>query len=172
MDKIIDKLRLKELDVAFSLSDNIMDYQDISYMCLTKQLPMYVVVPQDHPLKNCPSLKMEELKDEKFVMIDPTEYKLSHRHILSMCKLAGFEPNVCAYASYVPSLLMMVGYGTGVAIVSEPAKSFKSDDIVFIPIENEDAYIRTMLMWGAFTTNPAVSQFTAMCKDILEPDNT
>jgi DNA-binding transcriptional LysR family regulator len=168
MDKIIDKLRLKELDVAFSLSDNIMDYQDISSMCLTK-LPMYVAVVRDHPLKDRPSLKMEELKDEKFVMVDPTEYKLSHRHILSMCKVAGFEPNVCAYASYVPSLLMMVGYGTGVAIVSEPAKSFKSDDIVFIPIKNEAAYIRTMLMWGTFTTNPAVSQFTAICKDMLEP---
>jgi DNA-binding transcriptional LysR family regulator len=169
MDTIIDKLRLKELDVAFSLSNNILDYQGISYMYL-KKLPMYVVVSNDHPLKDRKSLTIEELRDEKFVMIDPATYSPSHRHIFSMCKIAGFEPNICAHASYVPSLLMMVGYGMGITIVSEPAKFFMFNDIIFIPLDNEAAFIRTLLLWGTFTTNPAVSQFTDICKDILEPE--
>jgi DNA-binding transcriptional LysR family regulator len=169
MDAIIDKLRLKELDVAFSLSNNILDYQGISYMCL-KKLPMYVVVSQDHPFKDRKSLTIEELRDEKFVMVDPTKYASSYRHIFSMCKIAGFEPNICAHASYVPSLLMMVGYGMGITLVSEPAKFFLSDDIVFIPLDNEAAFIRILLLWGTFTTNPAVSQFTDICKDMLEPE--
>jgi DNA-binding transcriptional LysR family regulator len=170
MEKLLDKLRLKEVDIAFGLSNNFLDYQDISSMWLTK-LPMYVAVAWNHPLKDCPSLKIEELKNEKFVIVDPTGYMLFHRHILGMCKMAGFEPNICAYASYVPSLLLMAGYGTGIAIVSEAAKSFASDDIIFIPLENEAAYLRTILMWRTLTTNPAVSQFTALCKDKLEPTN-
>jgi DNA-binding transcriptional LysR family regulator len=169
MEAIIDKIRLKELDVAFSLSDNILDYQGISYMCLNK-LPMYVVVSKDHPFKDRKSLTIEELRDEKFVMIDPATYSPSHRHNISMCKIAGFEPNICAYASYVPSLLMMVGYGMGIAFVSEPAKFFRSDDIIFIPLDNEAAFLRTLLLWGTFTTNPAVSQFTDICTDMLEPE--
>jgi DNA-binding transcriptional LysR family regulator len=171
MGKILDKIRLKELDAAFSLSDNILDYQDISYMCLTR-LPMYVVVPREHPLKDRASLAIKELKDEKFVMLDPIGYAPSHRHILEMCKTAGFEPNVCAYASYVPSSLTMVGYGMGITLVSEPAKSFSSDDIIFIPLDNETAYIRSLLLWRTFTTNPVVSQFTALCKNMLESDNS
>jgi hypothetical protein len=65
---------------------------------------------------------------------------------------------------------MMVGYGMGIAIVSEPAKFFASDEIVFIPLNNEAAFIRILLLWGTFTTNPAVSQFTDICKDMLEPE--
>jgi DNA-binding transcriptional LysR family regulator len=171
MDAVIDKIRLKELDVAFSLSNNILDYQGISYMYL-KKLPMYVVVSQDHPLKDRKSLTIEDLRDEKFVMLDPTKYAPSYRHIISMCKIAGFEPNICAHASYVPSLLMMVGYGMGITLVSEPAKFFSSDDIVFIPLDNEAAFLRTLLLWGTFTTNPAVSQFTGICKDMLEPETS
>jgi DNA-binding transcriptional LysR family regulator len=171
MDKIIDKLRLKELDIAFSLSNNILDNKDISSMCLTK-MPMYVVIPKDNPLKDMHSLTIEELKDENFVMVTPDGYSPGHRHILSMCKIAGFEPNVCAYASYVPSLLMMVGYGLGITIVSEPAKNFAPDNVVFIPLNNEDAYLRILLMWRSNTTNPVVSQFTDICKRVLKLKNS
>jgi DNA-binding transcriptional LysR family regulator len=171
MDAIIDKLRLKDMDVAFSLSNNILDYQGISYMSLKKQ-PMYVVVSQDHPLKNRKSLTIEELRDEMFVMADPARYPPSYHQIFSMCKTAGFEPNICAHASYVPSLLMMVGYGMGITLVSKPALFFSSDDIVFIPLDNEAAFLQTLLLWETSTTNPAVPQFIDICKDMLAPETS
>ena len=106
-------------------------------------------------------------------MLSPEIYSPASRHILNLCKIGGFEPNIVAYCKIVPSLLMLVRCGVGIALLASDARDLTSGDICFVPItinglDRAMVEIRIMLLWKNTNLNPAVPAFLESAKKLLE----
>ncbi|MDR0851443.1 MAG: LysR family transcriptional regulator [Clostridiales Family XIII bacterium] len=167
MSDIFEKLMKEEIDIAFSISQAATDFGDIASLTIST-LPMCVVLPKDHKYANAESLKIVDLKDEQFIAVNPQGYNQGTRHLLAMSKLAGFEPKISGYASFVPSMIMMVGFGMGITVVADPAKVFGSDQVTFVPLDDPGAFLNIMLLWRTNSSNHATGKFINLCKELLD----
>ena len=72
--------------------------------CFSKK--RLLIVNIDHPLARKKRLKLKELAEYPFVMPDPT-FK-SYDEFISLCKKAGFEPNIVFHANTISSTLNLL----------------------------------------------------------------
>ena len=96
------------------------------------------VLPKDHPLAKKPSLVLEDLAEEPFLLLEEGAYS----EPLEAFRAAGITPNVKLRVHDDYSILSMVEQGLGVSILTELVLHKTSYDVVALPIE--PAIIRTM----------------------------
>ena len=92
------------------------------------------VVPVNSPLARMRSLRMEDLKDEEFVVMSRTSSLPGYGLLWKMAADAGFTPKVAAEANYVPSLLMLVACGVGVSTLTDNLEYLSQEMVSFIPL--------------------------------------
>ena len=93
------------------------------------------VVPAHSPLAKMRSLRMEDLREENFVVMSRTSSLPGYGLVWKMAADAGFTPKVVAEANYVPSLLMLVACGVGVSTLTDSLEYLSQEDMVsFIPL--------------------------------------
>lgn len=92
------------------------------------------VVPARSPLARMRSLRMEDLREENFVVMSRTSSLPGYGLVWKMAADAGFIPKVAAEANYVPSLLMMVACGIGVSTLTENLEYLSQRMVSFIPL--------------------------------------
>ena len=92
------------------------------------------VVPLRSPLAQMHSLRMEDLRDEDFVVMSRISSLPGHGLVWKMAAEAGFVPRVAAEANYVPSLLMMVACGMGVSTLTDNLEYLAEGMVRFIPL--------------------------------------
>lgn len=96
------------------------------------------VLPKDHPLAKKPSLVLEDLAEEPFLLLEEGAYS----EPLEAFRAAGITPNVKLRVHDDYSILSMVEQGLGVSILTELVLHKTGYDVVALPIE--PAIIRTM----------------------------
>ena len=92
------------------------------------------VVPVGSPLARMRSLRMEDLREENFVIMSRTSSLPGYGLVWRMAADAGFMPKVVAEANYVPSLLMLVACGVGVSTLTENLEYLSQEMVSFIPL--------------------------------------
>ncbi|HEX4723177.1 MAG TPA: LysR family transcriptional regulator [Pseudonocardiaceae bacterium] len=75
--------------------------------------PLLLCVPTGHPLADRPGCRMEQLRDESWVMWPDSALG---RLVSSMCAIAGFQPRVAATVNDVGTAIGLVGMGWGITI--------------------------------------------------------
>src|SRR3954465_5682391 len=91
--------------------------------------PMYVALPQGHPLAHKRNLKLEELADESWIL--GTGGSCPDVSIfLRSCQLAGFEPNVTFNSDDYFAIQGFVAAGIGASFIPDLALITVRDDIV------------------------------------------
>lgn len=170
MSTLITKLLRDELDCVYTLSyeaDRIPELS--SYMVRSEFLN--VVISKIHPLANRDFLRMEDLSESQFIIIEPDTYNLGMLHNNYLCQRAGFTPNVSAIVSNVNSLMMLVDSNIGIGLVSETAKKSAPEGVRFLPIESDELNRQEfetdiMLIWKTTNSNPAIQKFIEASKFI------
>lgn len=71
------------------------------------------IVPKDHPLANEKNFTLRMLKDEPFILTNPSEL---HSTVLDMCREAGFAPNIVAETQLYSEALALVESGLGCTV--------------------------------------------------------
>jgi DNA-binding transcriptional LysR family regulator len=79
---------------------------------------LLLAVPPGHHLTGREEVRLEELREEPFVLLREGVYDL-RLQTLAACRRAGFEPLVALDGSEMDSVLRFVGAGLGVAILPE-----------------------------------------------------
>ncbi|MGH2831657.1 MAG: LysR substrate-binding domain-containing protein, partial [Solirubrobacteraceae bacterium] len=90
--------------------------------------PMYLALPQVHPLARKRSLRLEDLRSEAWVQTSSSSP--CARHVVHCCHAAGFEPRVSFESDDYQTVQGLVSAGVGVALIPELALSGVRDDIV------------------------------------------
>jgi DNA-binding transcriptional LysR family regulator len=131
---------------------------------------MCAVTLKDNPLAKESSVSLEHLANEPFIMLSPDIYEPASRHILNLCKIAGFEPNIVAYCNVVPSMLMLVKCGIEIALVASDTQDLAAEDLKFIPISNERSEMNIVLSCKSTNKNPGIPLFFETARMLMEED--
>lgn len=114
---ILEHLRYHRLDIG--IVRNVYNREDLLTTKLLTE-PLMVALPPGHPLAGRKSVRLEELKDEKFLLHHSSfEYNVSYTIIME-CKKRGISPNVIYWGTETLPMLGMVNAGMGIAF---PPKS-------------------------------------------------
>ena len=123
-NKLLQKLKLRECDVIFTCMAPWESMPLIEWKKILKA-PLCLVTTQENPLASKGYVKIEELHDENFIMIQRSENSIINDIIVNYCNENGFSPNISPYQpSNIQDLMLMIAAGKGVTIAVKWVKSW------------------------------------------------
>lgn len=102
-----------------------------------------VCLPPTHPLASCPTLSLDQLRDDPFIMFKESTYV--RKVILEDCQEYGFNPKILLSSNQLETMRRLVAKGSGVCFLIEGIAR-KSEGLVAIPLNNP-LYIEFGLAW-------------------------
>ena len=154
-----------ECDIAFNLSPNIRNYQDLSRRFL-KAYPLMAVLYPGHPLASRKHLSYRELAGEEFIIMQPKGRPNDEAEEVILCyNRGGYAPNIVSREKEVQTLLLMVSAGLGIAILPEYAVRYyrNTRNLVVIPMRKEgegqeEETLDFEVSWLTENHNPAIEK--------------
>ena len=105
--------------------------------------PLRLCVPADHPLAAKSSCRMQDLRDEPWIMCTGTDFG---RLTLSLCTAAGFEPRPSATVKDVGTALGLIEIGWGITIAPLLTPADNEAAIARLPIEGVETVRHNILI--------------------------
>ena len=162
-----------ELDIIFTLEIEVKDTPDIIWDSFFTA-SAYVFMSATHPLAGRPDLKLEDMRDEGFVMISREEAPRSFDSGIALCRAHGFTPNIIKQMPNVESVLLSVESGIGVTLLDNSVRTIHSDTFTGFAIPDEPVDVG--MAYRKSNLNPAVALFAnhfrekSSVETILEPE--
>lgn len=110
--ELLDGLRTARIDVALTYRISMTD--DMEFVPLA-QLPTYVLLPADHRLTGKGRLKLSELAELPFVLLD---LPLTRQYFISLFEKAGIAPRIVLETNSPAALRSYVGAGVGFSLMT------------------------------------------------------
>jgi DNA-binding transcriptional LysR family regulator len=132
----IDELLSGRLDIATIIDSELAPLAlrpGVEHVFLCDD-PLFVVMGNDHPMAGRPSIALEELGDEGWLMPDVGGTCPDSNIVLRACRDAGFEPDVRLAFDDYPALQGMAAAGVGVALLPSLATANLRSDVAVIPL--------------------------------------
>lgn len=114
-------------------------------------------VGANHPLAKRENLVLEDLKNEKFIMISREESPNGFDGITALCRKHGFTPNIVKQLPNAESLMLCVESGLGVALFDAHIRVYDNSKIKQVSII--DDAIRVVIAWRKENQNPTIDLF-------------
>jgi DNA-binding transcriptional LysR family regulator len=126
----IAMLRAGEVDIALDIAVSFrpLPNDGVDRVHLLDD-PMYVALPQHHPLAHKRNLKLEELAEESWILGTPGSCPDSSIFLRS-CQLEGFEPRIAFNSNDYFAVQGFVAAGVGASFIPDLALISLRDDIV------------------------------------------
>jgi LysR family transcriptional regulator, transcription activator of glutamate synthase operon len=160
--KLLTGLNTGKFDMAIMRTDFLDERQYLSWPLAEDELSF--VVSKNHPLADRKSVSLSELKDEKFILINP-EAGLSDI-CLNACHEAGFEPIVQYTIDRVETIMGLVAIDEGVTLFMRRIIGyFNNPDICIIPISNHVRSITALVKSVNQKMKPAERLLVDFLKD-------
>ncbi len=129
----LDRLRNHELDAA--ILGNISDSDRAFFTIRTlSRHRMAAVLPEDHALAKKKSIQLETLSRESWVSLSDTFFPGRRELLRSICRGAGFEPNIVTEVDSLSMMLGAVTAGEGVAVMPAHAGKLPHAGCVILPL--------------------------------------
>lgn len=130
---------------------------------------LVVALYPSHPLAGRRTLSRKELKDERIIYMSPSDAEDSYGDaiFMNLYRRADFKPNIVFRSADAESILMMVSAEEGVSILPDYCtnKLTNADNLVFIPLEDDDETEEITVLWGGNNPNPALPQLVQHLKN-------
>jgi len=117
--RLVERLDAGELDLAFVAAPF---ESPGSRSIAVASVPLLAALPEDHPLAGRTAVGLDELRDERWVLLPDQRAGLSAQ-IVAACRRAGFHPIVEGHADEFGAILALVAGGHGVTLVPAPSSS-------------------------------------------------
>ena len=112
--------------------------------------PLYFIASREHPLADRPEIRLEDLRDEKFLFFN-NKYNIHYRTFGS-CKACGYQPNIIYKSADVSQLVNLAVLKLGILIcVKHVYEEAARDKLVCIPIANEEMYWELGILYQDFS---------------------
>lgn len=117
-----------------------------------------VAMPKSHPLAKKKSVRISDLKDCKFVILNREQSSFPHDEVLECCRKTGFKPNIIAEYTHIETLLTMVNMGEAITLTSSLAPFKGLENIHCVYLEGV-GQIELAMLWHKDNLNTAVQLF-------------
>ena len=127
---------------------------------------MVAILPARHPLAGNTSIRVEQLKDERFIFGAASGWSLFREQSFQLCQRFGFTPNIIQEATTSIGIFGLVAANMGVSIYSECAYKIQREGVVILPLENDHAWVQTIAAWNEEYETPTAARFKALLRDL------
>src|SRR5262249_6833457 len=115
------------------------------------------VLPSGHRLGSHKILGLSMLAKEPFVFQARSRGPAAHDHILAICRMAGFSPQIVQEGSYT-DLLSLVASGAGVGIVPTSVRAIRRAGLLFRALR-ERPMTQLNMVWREDAASPVLREF-------------
>jgi DNA-binding transcriptional LysR family regulator len=129
-----------------------------------KTEPFYVVLLRTHPLAGKRRIFLRELANEMFILNDRSHSPATFDKVITLCAEAGFSPRIGSTATVSSGVIALVEAGEGVAIVAEGSKKLGSEEVAFVPVADNTAFIDLVIAWSPQYETPVVRSFLELVR--------
>lgn len=119
-----------------------------------------VMVPESHPLAGRKNVGIEELKEEKFILLDSTYQLFTNVH--QMCRDAGFEPNIIHCSPSWDYIAALVSLAQGISILPRPITPYVGRGVVAVPLRGE------LAKWTVVAITKKGTKVSASVKNLIK----
>lgn len=154
-----DALVQRRIDVALNRPPTFFTSGVLQETIVRERL--IAALPADHPLATRKSLRLRDLREERFLLIPPRWGTGYHTRVLDACQEAGFVPRIEQEPKYMHTLVGLVAAGMGVALVPDSLANLTPKGCVYRVLADRTAALTMDLgaAWHANDTAPALHAF-------------
>ncbi|WP_166417324.1 LysR family transcriptional regulator [Cochlodiniinecator piscidefendens] len=148
-------------DVILFVADEALP--QIEFDVLTKA-PAYCLLPAAHRLAQNGSVRLDDLKDENFVLLNRPVAKEYYSRLF---EAIGAQPNIAAYANSTEMVRSLVGAGYGCAILNmRPVTDlcYGGNELRAVPIDDDITSLTLAVGYNKTGPRRAVRKFVEECK--------
>lgn len=117
--------------------------------------PLVLVLPEDHRLVDEPTIGVQDLRTEPFVMYSAASRSVVNDAVVRSCLAAGFYPHREHEGAETSILLALVAAGLGVALVPDSVRTIALGGVVVRPVHGAES-VELALAWRDDDTSPLV----------------
>jgi DNA-binding transcriptional LysR family regulator len=126
----LSRLRAGETDIAVSIvaafDPPVAPGVDVLHIL---EDPMYLLLPQGHPLASKPRVQLKELADAEWIL-GTSGWCPDGRILIRACQEAGFEPRIALHSDDYLAIQGFAAAGFGVSLIPDLALVAVRDDVV------------------------------------------
>lgn len=122
-----------------------------------RKVQFMAVLPENHHLVTKRSLRLEDLKEETFIITLKSSGMLFHEAFMSIFQSASYTPNVTFQASDLQTVLALVASGMGVTLTPSPINPVAG--IVKRNVDDIDLSMQVSLAWRKDTHSEIMDNF-------------
>lgn len=165
--EVPSKILLKEMDMnRLDMGAVLEPFSDSQYLSKTVcRDEIVLIVSKDHPLAAQKCVSFSELRNEKWLMMS-SDF-IYHDIIISLCKEAGFTPDIAFKSSQWDLIFEMAGDGQGIAFFPTQLLAKQNcSKIRQIHLKDPEAHWTLSIAYrkDKFITEP-IQRFLALCNE-------
>ncbi len=164
MEEQLDAVAKGQCDVGFIRPPIIALPDGVTLFDVLRE-PVMVALRSNHRCAGNASVRLPDLQDDTFICVHRKEGVGFYDITMTVCRQAGFVPQIEVMSSQMSIVISMVSAGFGVAIVPASTRAFLPPDVVIRPIEGNEVTSALSMIHAYNNHSPAVQIFAKTARD-------
>ncbi|TRX54790.1 LysR family transcriptional regulator [Fulvivirga sp. M361] len=160
----IDGLLANDIDIGFVRQERIP--KALQSLPVLKET-FCLVLPKDHAVNTGNFTSMSQLKEESFIMFDPTYSPSYYEKIMQIFDDSGFTPNITHSTIHSGSIYKLIENNLGVSIVPRSLRQDHLPGVKFIELKSISQRTVLSVIWNPNSRNPILGGVISKIKGSL-----
>lgn len=156
-----------EIDAGFVRAEpaHVQDARNLRLSVIDRE-PLLLAMQAGHRLAGRSSLCLAEVAGDAFVCQPRALAATLYDRLAALAQHAGFQPEIVQHAQQINGLLALVAAGLGLALVPASLRAIRLAGVVYVPLEDSDAFLLLAVACRADDASPALQQFLATVAEV------
>lgn len=164
LGELPERLYDDRLDIICTYGFSLFDKPDLVTVNVQK-FDSCIMLSREHPLADKPDLKLEDLRQERFVQLGREASQEGYEYISSLLAKGGISPEI-TQVDKNEDVLLWVEMGLGVAITSNRTAEGHNPRVVIRELNMPEAKGHDMTVaWKRSNYNPAIALFMELAEE-------
>lgn len=131
--------------------------------------PLAMFASVRHPLAGRDAVRMDDLRDETFIVVDRALAPGFHDLVMGLCRRAGYTPRVMRLSApdnREPLLASLSRHADRIFVGPESTSTTSWDGVVHVRVEDPDARMRLSLVHRHGADTPGIAAFVAAARAV------
>jgi DNA-binding transcriptional LysR family regulator len=128
--------------------------------------PLRIAIHQGHPLASRSRVTVRDLAREPFVLFPQELAPGLHRQVMTLCRDAGFVPEVVEESRELYTSVSLVEAGIGVSILPASVEKLGWKNVRYLPIPRSAGETRIAAAWRKDRDRPVLRAFMGVVTDV------
>lgn len=128
--------------------------------------PVILVLPEGHPLATRDIVPLKTLTNEPFILIPRHREPGLYDQYISLCRRAGFSPQVVQEAHRIHTIVGLVASGMGVSFAPASTKNLQRPGVVYRPVQESSPEVEMAVARRREHPSPVLQAFLETVSEI------